>query len=226
MIKKIRASTEADDSDDSDDGQTMVIDPSGMNPYIDKNILVRKNDIFIYKEITENLTKELVDQLESMALNLIQVCISTGLDNPKINLHLCSPGGSLDYGLAIIETMKEIQNGIKVAGVRIPVPVDTYIEGSADSCASLIACCGRRRYVSKYAGSVIHGLSSGFSGKNPDIQTTAKNLMDLERIYKDIYLSHSKLTEEEISSMIKEEKRYSAEFIVEKGLADEITETI
>lgn len=75
MIKKIRASTEADDSDDSDDGQTMVIDPSGMNPYIDKNILVRKNDIFIYKEITENLTRELVDQLESMALNLIQVCI-------------------------------------------------------------------------------------------------------------------------------------------------------
>lgn len=208
-------------TDEGDEDEDTVLDPSGMNPFEDKKILVRRNDIFLYKSIDDDLAREFADQLEAMYLNLLQICISTGLGNPRINLHLCSAGGGLEAGFAIIESMKDIQTGLKP--FNIPMAVDTYIEGNADSCASLIACCGSRRYISKYAGSVIHGLSGGAEGKNRDIQTIAQNLTDMEKVYKSIYLSHSKLTEEELDAMLKEERRYTPDFLFEKGLVDEIT---
>lgn len=213
-----------DEGDDVEEQQQILLDPSGLNPYFDKKITSRRNDIFLYKEVDEDLARELIDQLEAMYLNIIQVCITLGMcEKPYINLHICSPGGTVDQAFAIIEVMENIKHGLKP--FNIPMDINTYIEGNADSAASLIACCGSKRYISKYAGCVIHGMSSGAVGKVKDIYTVSDNLKDIEKIYVDIYCSHSKLTKEEMAAIMKEEKRYTPEWMLEKGLVDEITKT-
>lgn len=189
------------------------------------NILI-KNHYYLYDDISMDSAKSLVVNLSELAMTIVQNSLTTGMELCPIHLHICSPGGDLTAALAIVKLIEDIKIG-KVGGLgsfKVPIEVHTHIEGEADSGASLIACVGSKRYCSKNALSLIHPmrvLDASFKTSDEQKQTLENNDR-WNKIYKRIYLEHSKLKEKELEEMFKKEKFYTPEELVKFGLVDEI----
>jgi ATP-dependent protease ClpP protease subunit len=160
-------------------------------------------------------------------MNIIDTAVENNFPIIPIHLHINSCGGSCSDALAIVQGIEDIQEGRihQVCGIPIKIPVYTYIEGEADSAASLIACVGTKRFCSRHALSLIHDvrqISGGQVQKTDDIELEAKNLkMFKEKLY-DIYLSHSKLSREELEKIASKEDYSTPEELLKYGLVDEI----
>jgi len=186
-----------------------------------------KNHIYLHDEIDETIARALFSVLHEAAMSIISNAIENNCDITPIVLHINSTGGTVNSGLGIIKCMQDIQEGRihQLAGVPIKVPVNTIIEGEADSMASLIACVGNKRYASKDALSLLHEVrqtSFGQTQKTDDIATEAENLAKFRDIFYKIYMEHSKLTEEQIKEICKDEKYSTPEDLLKFGLIDEI----
>lgn len=213
-----------DDDNDNDDEQKSIITTTMDST---SNMVIVKNHIYFYDQITDPTVRSLIANLYNTALTIANTSLTTGLNPCSINLHLNSPGGSLSGSLAVIQAIENIQKGkqiLTIGDVSFPLIVNTYIEGEADSGASLIAVIGNKRYISKYGVSLIHSMyAPKIQGGNPDeIKETAENMDKLNKIYKKVYLEHSKLSEDELTEILKHEKYYTPEELLGMGIVDEI----
>ena len=191
------------------------------------NIVAVKTHIYLYDEINKETARSLFTVIHELAMGLIENSIENNTNIPPIWLHINSYGGNVNDALAIVQGIRDIQTGRihQVGNVPIKLEVNTIIEGEADSSASLIACVGTKRYMSKYALSLLHDvrqISGG--GKAEEIDIQAKNLSMFKKKFYDIYLSHSKLKEEELAKICSQEDYSTPEQLLEWGLIDEILE--
>lgn len=189
-------------------------------------ILQIKNNLYVYGEIDDTLAKSFIVALHENAMENISVSLEHNVPIPPIKIIINSPGGQISSALGIVAAIKDIQNGTihKINGIPIPVKVDTEIQGEADSAASLIACVGNYRTISKYSLSLIHDVRQlyGCSGKTEDFEDSAHNLGMFKKMTHEIYLAHSKLTEEKLNELAKNEKYSTPDELLEYGLIDEI----
>ena len=89
----------------------------------------------------------------------------TKLSEKPITLRICSPGGSVDYGLVLYDFIKSSK-----------APVHTVCSGMAASMAAILLGAGKKghRTVTKNSRIMIHQPTSGFIGKASDIEVHAK----------------------------------------------------
>ena len=190
-----------------------------------KNYLVR-NHYYFNEEINPDSARSLIINLHEVALTITSACIETGNKPADIELHINSNGGSLSDALQIVQVIKDIQSGnaCKIGDALVPIKVNTHIEGEADSGASLIAAVGNHRTCSKYSMSLIHPMRSldGTFKTVEEQKVAIANNDKWNKIYKGVYLEHSKLTEEQLDTMFKTETYYTPEQLMEFGLIDEI----
>jgi ATP-dependent protease ClpP protease subunit len=190
-------------------------------------IVTIKNHVYFYDEIDTTVARTFFATIHETAMNIIDTAVENNFPIIPIHLHINSCGGSCSDALAIVQGIEDIQEGRihQVCGIPIKIPVYTYIEGEADSAASLIACVGTKRFCSRHALSLIHDvrqISGGQVQKTDDIELEAKNLkMFKEKLY-DIYLSHSKLSREELEKIASKEDYSTPEELLKYGLIDEI----
>jgi ATP-dependent protease ClpP protease subunit len=207
-------------------GEGQILDLSAIGGGGDpKNFLVR-NHYYFNEEINPDTARALIINLHEVALTITSACIETGNKPADIELHINSNGGSLSDALQIVQVIKDIQSGkaCQIGDALVPIKVNTHIEGEADSGASLIACVGNYRTCSKYAMSLIHPMRAmDVIPKTQEEQEVAfANNKNWNKIYKGVYLEHSKLTEEQLDTMFKTETYYTPEQLVEFGLVDEV----
>lgn len=202
-----------------------MVDLSALQAQQPKNFLVR-NHFYFNDEINPDTARQLVVNLHELALSITNSCLETGAIPCPIELHINSCGGSLSDALQIVQVIKDIQSGkaCKIGNALVPIRVNTKIEGEADSGASLIASVGSYRTCSKYAMSLIHPMRSldGTFKTVEEQKVAISNNDKWNRIYKDIYLEHSHLTEAELDKMFETETYYTAQDLVSFGLVDEI----
>ncbi len=100
-----------------------------------------------------------------------------------IKMVINSPGGSVELGFNIIDTMMGLRS-----------PVWPLVRQSA-SLASLIAICGAKghRYILPSATFHLHGISWGASGKDQDVEARAKYVDVLRRRLLDILIERTDL---------------------------------
>ena len=189
-------------------------------------ITVVRNHIYLNSVIDENISRAFINTLDEKALNIIITCFTEGTLPCPIELHINSYGGNIKEATSIIDAIKNIQNGelTKVGDIHFPLKVNTHIEGEADSCASLIACVGNYRTISKNALSMLHEpyIVGGPGGKADDVAVVASNLQMTKDIIEDIYLSHSNLTKEALEAILKDDGYNTPKELLEYGLVDEI----
>lgn len=190
-------------------------------------IISVKNHIYLYNDIDTTVTRALFVAMHEMAAGIIQTATDNNTNINPIILHINSVGGSCSDALAIVQCIKDIQNGAihKVGNIPIKIPVNTVIEGVANSAASLIACVGSHRSISKYALSLLHDvrqISAGTVEKVDDIEISAKNLGMFRKKFYDIYLEHSKLTEEKLKEICSKEDYSTPQELLDWGIVDEI----
>ena len=189
-------------------------------------IISIKNHIYFYDDINTTVTRALFSAMHELAMDIINTSVENNTPVVPIVLHINSCGGACSDALAIVQCIKDIQEGKihQVAGMPIKIPVNTIIEGEADSAASLIACVGSHRSISKYALSLIHDVRQigGPGGKVDDIQIEAKNLQMFKDKFYDIYLAHSKLDRDSLQKICEKEDYSTPQQLLEWGLVDEI----
>jgi len=189
-------------------------------------IISVKNHIYFYDNVETTVTRALFSTMHEIAMNIIDTAVENNFPIIPIHLHINSTGGSVSDALAIVQGIEDIQEGRihQIGGIPIKIPVYTYIEGEADSAASLIACVGTKRFCSRHALSLIHDVRQIGGGvqKVDDIQTEAANLQMFKDKFYEIYLGHSKLTKEELQKICEKEDYSTPTELLAYGLVDEI----
>lgn len=187
-----------------------------------------KNHIYLYDEIDVTSARNFISVLYQTALTMVSDSLENGYLLPPIIVHINSYGGTVNDALAIVQAIEDVKNGTITSVNNIPVPliVGTQIEGEADSCASLIACCGSKGYrtISKDSLSLLHEVRqiSPTGGKVEDIATMSTNLEMFQKIFKNIYMRNSSLTEEKFNEVVSTEKYSTPEELLSYGLVDKI----
>lgn len=136
-------------------------------------------------------------------------------DASKINLHIHSPGGSVNDGMGMFNLLKHHQ-----------LPVDVYISGLAASMASVIATVGQKVYIPSAAFIMVHKPWGVTAGNADDMREYADFLDKNEDLLIKPYMDKTGLPEEEIRDLLTAETWMNGEEAVEKGFADELMDDI
>jgi len=130
---------------------------------------------------------------------------------PLIRVHLNSPGGSVDDGLAIMNAL-----------ISHPATVETHVDAAAYSIASVIAQAGNRRFMAPHSRMMIHeAMAMGF-GYAEDFDKVAAHLRETTENIASIYAEKSGKTSAYWRTKMADETRFTDKQAVDEGLADEV----
>lgn len=130
---------------------------------------------------------------------------------PLIRVHLNSPGGSVDEGLAIM-------NGL----IDHPSTIETHVDAAAYSIASVIAQAGDKRVMAPHSRMMIHEAMALGMGYAADLEKVAANLRETTDMIASIYADKSGKDKAYWRQKMADETRFSARQAVDEGLADEV----
>ena len=168
------------------------------------SLLLRNRIVFLGTPIDDTVANLIVAQL----LYLAQ-------EDPdrEIQLYINSPGGSIDAGLAIYDTMHLIQP-----------PVATLCVGIAASMAAWLLAGGAKgkRQALPNSRILIHQASSGFRGTAADIEVQARELLRLEARMQELLAADTGQTPERIARDINRDYWMSAIEAQQYGIIDTI----
>ena len=186
----------------------MVIDQVGNieRSYDIYSRLLEDRIIFITGEITTELANLVVAQLLYLEAK----------DNKKIiSLYINSPGGSVDAGLAILDTINSIKS-----------TVSTICVGLAASMAAVLLACGEKgkRFCLPNSRVMIHQPSGGMNGNASDMQIAAEQIVKLKDKMNDILSSLTGQTAEKIKNDSSKDYYMTAAEAISYGIVDKIVE--
>lgn len=209
MIKRMNAKQRftiiADDG--SDDGSGMQGKESK-----DLSLNLNSNQVYFYDDVTKQSIFNLNRNLDLVSKNLLMVTLSYNLmEAPPIELYISSDGGEVFSAFSAVDRIKNSR-----------VPVHSYVEGIAASAATLLSVVAHKRFIRKNSFMLIHQVSGGLWGNFAQFKDEIYNLELLMKFIKDIYLAHTKFTEEELDNLLNHDIYLNAEQCLEKGLVDEI----
>lgn len=130
-----------------------------------------------------------------------------------IFLYINSPGGIVDSGLAIYDTIQYIRP-----------QVATICMGVAASMAALLLSCGAKgkRYALPNSRVMIHQPLGGVEGRATDIEIEAREILRLREIGNQILVKHTGQPLEKIERDVDRNLWLSANDAKEYGIIDEI----
>jgi len=186
----------------------MVIETTGRGEraYDIYSLLLKQRIIFVGTPITDQIANLIVAQLLYLA----------GDDAEKpISMYINCPGGSVYHGLAIYDTMQQIQP-----------PVATYAVGVTASMGTVLLAAGTKghRYALPHATVHMHPAGGSTQGYAPDVAIQYKELMRVEDLIHKLLAQHTGQSEEQITADFDRDRFMTAKEAVEYGLVDQILE--
>jgi ATP-dependent Clp protease protease subunit len=183
------------------------------NPFQkDSGIEVDENRVYFYAEVSEKEALELNKILRHLDIEMEYLKRRLDLsEQPPIRLFIHSPGGSFFSALSIVDTLR-----------RCKSPIHTYIDGHAASAATLVSVAGTKRFATKNSFMLIHQQRMIWEGKHADFIDEIENQKHVTDTMKRIYMEKTKMSESELSSILKRELHIPADECLRLGLIDEI----
>ena len=180
---------------------------------VPRGIESEENRIYFYCPIGDREALELNRLIRRLDVEMQYLQNRLGCEPIPIHLHIHSPGGSVFSGLSIVDTMRNCST-----------PIYTYIDGSAASAATLVACCGEKghRYVGESSFMLIHQPQIEWYGKLDDFRDEIQNQKELYERITAIYLENTKFKKKELEEILQHELWLNAKTCVKKGLSDKI----
>jgi ATP-dependent Clp protease, protease subunit len=187
----------------------MVIEQTnrGERAYDIFSLLLKERIIFLGTPIDDQIANLIIAQLLFLARE----------DPDKdVVLYINSPGGYVNAGLAVYDTMQLIQPD-----------VSTTCIGMAASMGAVLLCGGSKgkRYALPNATIMIHQAAGGFEGTAADIEIRAKEILRLQQRIKEIISFHSGQDMDRVARDMDRDFFMSAEASKEYGLVDDIIGT-
>ncbi|MBQ8183784.1 MAG: ATP-dependent Clp protease proteolytic subunit [Clostridia bacterium] len=168
--------------------------------------LLAERKIFIEDEITPASACETVRAL--------MLLVKEDPDKP-IDIYINSPGGRVDAGLMIYDTLK----GMKTE-------VNLHCIGMAASMAAVILAGGKKghRFILPHSKTMIHEplISGGVGGSATSIQRTAESIMETKRLTVELLAKDTGKKEKDIESAVAFDNYMNAEEAIAFGICDSI----
>lgn len=168
--------------------------------------LLEDRIIFLNGEINDEVANSIIAQL----------LLLESLDNKKdIKLYINSPGGSVDSGLAILDTMDLISCDVCV-----------YCVGIAASMAAILVSAGKKgkRSILPNSRMMLHQPLGGVQGKASDIEVVSNELIKIKKKINQILSLNTGQSIEKIELDISKDYYLSSLEAVEYGLVDKVIE--
>jgi ATP-dependent Clp protease protease subunit len=168
--------------------------------------LLRERIIFLGTPINDQVANIVIAQLLFLAY-----------EDPEkdVYMYINSPGGQINAGLAIYDTMQFIQP-----------QVATICMGMAASMATILLCAGAKgkRYALPNSTIHQHPALGGAEGSAPDVEITIRYMLELQKRTRDIMVTHTGQSYEKIERDFERDRYMTPEQAKEYGIIDEIME--
>jgi ATP-dependent Clp protease protease subunit len=130
-----------------------------------------------------------------------------------IYLYINSPGGSVDSGMAIYDTMNWISNDVA-----------TVAMGLAASMGQFLLCAGTKgkRYALPNSRIMMHQPSGGLGGTASDIRIQAEQSLHIKATMQRLIAEHTGQTLDQIESDSDRDRWFTAEQAKDYGLIDHV----
>jgi ATP-dependent Clp protease protease subunit len=173
----------------------------------------------IYSRLLKDRIIFLGTPVDDAVANLIvaQLLFLESEDPDKdVHIYINSPGGSIDAGLGIYDTMQYIKP-----------PVSTICVGSASSMAAILLAGGAegKRFALPHARVMIHQAAvQGIGGKATDVEIYTRELLKARETTSRVLARHTGKAYEEVLKDTEKDYFMSAEEAKDYGLVDVILE--
>lgn len=166
--------------------------------------LLKDRIIFLGFPINDNVANILIAQM---------LFLESEDPDLEISIYINSPGGYVNAGLAIYDTMQLIR-----------CPVSTICVGQAASIAALLMAGGAhgKRFALPNARILLHQPLGGFSGQATDIEIQAKELLRVKGTVTKIFAEHTGKDEDRIRQDTDRDFYMTAGEAQEYGLLDQV----
>jgi ATP-dependent Clp protease protease subunit len=184
----------------------MVIETTGRGEraYDIYSLLLKSRIIFVGMPISDQVANLVVAQL-----------LYLDHDDPDrpISMYINCPGGVIYHGLAIYDTMQQMQ-----------APVSTIAVGVTASMGTVLLAAGTKgyRYALPHATIHMHPAGGSAQGYAPDVEIQYKELKRVEDLLHDMLSRHTGQPVEQIAADFDRDRFMTAEEAVEYGLVDEV----
>ena len=170
----------------------------------------------VYQALLQNRIIFLGSEVKDENANAIcaQMLLLNAEDPQKdIYLYINSPGGSVDSGMAIYDTLNWIS-----------IDVATVAMGLAASMGQFLLCAGTKgkRYALPHARIMMHQPSSGMGGSASDIKIQAQQSLHIKKVLLDLIAEHTGQTVDQVVADADRDRWFTADQAVEYGLVDKV----
>src|SRR5881392_2498434 len=175
----------------------------GLDDHIYQRLL-RERIVFLGSEVREQNANAICAQL---------LLLSAEDPDADIFLHINSPGGSVDAGMAIYDTMNYIPNDVATVGM-----------GLAASMGQFLLCAGTKgkRFALPHARILMHQPSGGIGGTASDIAIQAENMLWTKRTMQERIAFHTGQSVEQIERDSDRDRWFTADEARDYGFVDHV----
>ena len=132
---------------------------------------------------------------------------------PRLEVVINSPGGSVDSGMAIYDTMQFISNDVA-----------TVAMGLAASMGQFLLCAGAagKRYALPHSRIMMHQPSGGLGGTASDIKIQAEQSLHIKKQMFQLISTHTSQSIEQIEADADRDRWFTADQALEYGFIDHV----
>ena len=132
-----------------------------------------------------------------------------------IFLYINSPGGSVDSGMAIYDTMQWISNDVATVAIGLAASMSQFL---------LSAGAKGKRYALPHARIMMHQPSGGLGGTASDIKIQAEQSLHIKKTMTELIAQHTGQTIEQIEADSDRDRWFTADEALAYGFIDHVFE--
>ncbi|MFC5941888.1 ATP-dependent Clp protease proteolytic subunit, partial [Micromonospora harpali] len=166
------------------------------------NRLLEERIIFLGSEVNAEVANRVCGQL---------LLLAAADPVRDVHLYINSPGGSVDAGLAICDTMDFIEND-----------VSTLVVGLAASMGQVLSSAGTKgkRFALPHSRIMMHQPLGGIQGVASDVAIQAEQMLYVKRVLREETARHTGKSVDEIEADADRDRWFTADEAVNYGLID------
>jgi ATP-dependent Clp protease, protease subunit len=178
----------------------------GLDDHIYQRLL-KERIVFLGSEVKDAIANAICAQM---------LLLSAEDDKSDIFLYINSPGGSVDSGMAIYDTMQYVSNDVATVGM-----------GLAASMGQFLLCAGAKgkRYALPHARIMMHQPSGGLGGSASDIKIQAEQSLYIKRTMFDLISKHTGQELAQVEADADRDRWFTAQQARDYGFIDHVVET-
>lgn len=172
----------------------------------------------VYQSLLANRIIFLGSEVRDENANVIcaQMLLLNAEDPHKdIYLYINSPGGSVDSGMAIFDTMQWISNDVATVAMGLAASMGQFL---------LSAGTPGKRYALPHSRIMMHQPSGGLGGTASDIRIQAEQSLHIKKTMAGLIAEHTGQSVDQIEADSDRDRWFTAEQALEYGFIDHVYE--